>query len=223
MSQSTEEEQVRDLLGSEFEIKAFKSPNAAVQEFRASLDKRSVNTKAQKHWRQAWENFENVSEQYIEKIPAIRFNNRDPLALKKFHIAYKRRAVTNFLPYFESRVPYLSGRAKRSAEGSIKLLKYWRAELSLPDTNEIREPIAFEEAIPAEPLLLEGPELSAPSQDGKLQIRQVPRPRQAGSITSLPSATGSISSSQLPCTSVDSFDNLDSDSDFDEWERSVNL
>ena len=223
MSEDSEEEQIRRLLGSDFDIKAFKSSREAVQEFRTVLDKRRVNPKAQRHWRQAWQQFENVSEQYIEKIPAIPFKNKDPLALKKFHAAYKRRAVTNFLPYFESRLPFLTGRAKRSAEGSLRLLKCWRSELSVPKSYEVKEEIVFEEAIPAEPLFLEGPDVPSHSHDGEPQVQQGSGAEQISSVTSVPSTARSEFSYCSHFASGDSFDNLESDSEFNEWEHSSNL
>ena len=122
MDRSTER-QIEKFLGPTFVIPQCKDVNTVFSDFAKDLDTRGVCLSSQQHWRAAWERFENTSEQYIQRIPAIRINNRDPNKRIEYRIMYQRRAVRNFLPYLRKRIPYLTGKAKSDAKGAVQILK----------------------------------------------------------------------------------------------------
>ena len=139
MDEQNDDLAIHKLLGPEFKIQEYKTSNDMFKSFSNSLDERNVCLNAQSQWRAAWQRFENTSEQYIERITAIRIDNKDPLKLQKHRTEYKRRAVRNFLPYLQNRLPYLKGQAKHTAKGAIKLLEQWKSDLhlQLPKTDTI--------------------------------------------------------------------------------------
>ena len=197
--------EIHELLGNNFEIQTYKSTSDFFKDFRNSLDERGVCLSSQNHWRAAWQRFENTSEQYIQRIPAIRINNKDPLKLQKHRTEYKRRAVRNFLPFLKNRLPYLKGKAKTTSQGAIYTLESWKSQLhiQLPKFDEI----SFEnEPIPAEPYL------SNPPSDGQLVDAPV--------LPESQTAPGGV----LANTINEDFSVLlsDDDRDFELWEKSVN-
>jgi hypothetical protein len=171
--------------------------------FSNSLDERNVCLNAQSQWRAAWQRFENTSEQYIERITAIRIDNKDPLKLQKHRTEYKRRAVRNFLPYLQNRLPYIKGRAKHTAKGAIKLLEQWKSDLhlQLPKADTI--------------IFKEGHKSHTTKQDVGQHAQQVRRVRQKDQDPS-----GDL----VQIDGHDDFTVLHSEDelDFDNWERSVN-
>ena len=196
--------EVHKLLGEDFEIQPYKSTTTFFKDFRNSLDERGICTSSQRQWRAAWQRFENTSEQYIQRIPAIRINNKDPLKLQKHRTEYKRRAVRNFLPFLKNRLHYIKHKTKFTAQGAIITLEGWKAQLhiQLPKPDKI----SFEnEPIPAEPYLPD------PLDHGQLLSNEH---RQEGQA-----ALGSAPDNN----SGDDFSTLlsNDDLDFDLWEKSV--
>ena len=88
MNKSPEDFQIDQLLGRQFKINQHRTSNKCLKEFSTALDSRGVCLSSQKHWIAAWNRFENNSEQYIQRIPAIRINNRDPLKIIKHRTEY---------------------------------------------------------------------------------------------------------------------------------------
>ncbi len=131
MEKQNDDRAIRKLLGPKFRIQEHPTSNDTFKVFTKSLDERNIRLDAQGQWRAAWQRFENTSEQYIQRITAIRIDNKDPLKLQKHRTEYQRRAVRNFLPYLRNRLHYLKWRAKYTTNGAIKLLEQWKSDLHL--------------------------------------------------------------------------------------------
>ena len=203
MNDDTDNSTILNLFGPNFCIREHRNVNDVFSTFTRTLDSRNVCLDAQRQWRAAWQRFENTSEQYLERIPAIRIDNKDPTKLLKHRTEYKRRAVRNFLPYLRNRLPFLKGQAKQTTRGAIRTLELWKTELHI----KLRTPdrISFDAGtVVPEPVR----HLSLP--DGEPTREDLPRHPESTCVPKV--------------GTPDDFLELMSDDElsFDNWERTIN-
>ena len=92
-------------------------------------------------WIAAWDNFKLTSYHQIPK-PSC-FKVTDPQGTKNrnaYRTTYILEAVRHFLPYFQSALPNLKGKAKKEVEEIIKFLFHWKRNLPPGLKFELEKP-----------------------------------------------------------------------------------
>ena len=92
-------------------------------------------------WIAAWDNFKLASYHQIPK-PSC-FKVTDPQGTKNrnaYRTTYRLKAIRHFLPYFQSALPNLKGKAKKEVEEIIKFLFHWKRNLPPGLKFELEKP-----------------------------------------------------------------------------------
>ena len=92
-------------------------------------------------WKHAWQRYMFESAHFIK--PERCFPISDPKSKQKvlnWRTQYISLTIRHFLPYFQSRLPMLSGRAKKRYENVIEFLEFWKTQIPKPLWENNKKP-----------------------------------------------------------------------------------
>lgn len=143
-------------LNENFRVSFFKNRTAAADSLQRRCAQKS-NSKSALLWKNAWERFKFDTSHIIETPKCIRkSDNRAGHKKEVFDVSYRRLAVKHFLPYYKSKVTFLTGNAKKRYIEVIELLESWRADFPVDPLISVEKiaPINFPKADPPPPINL---------------------------------------------------------------------
>ena len=113
----------------DLKIKFAVSRSDLADELRERCEKKDVDNEAVL-WENAWRRFKIENSHYIPRPKAFSVSDRRSANRRKvFKKKYRILAVKHFLPYFEKKVPFLTGNIKERYNDVIGFLRYWKSTI----------------------------------------------------------------------------------------------